>query len=108
MTNSSLADDDFVPIMDSFYARDHKQGESELAAAPITPHITNVEELLIDCHRRKYPAKITIIYAGYQGDTLSSIIKGSAKVLLEDDNGRDMIVGYLNEGAFFGEMGLFE
>ncbi len=108
MINSSLADDDFVPIMDSLYARDHKRGESELAPAPITPHIPNVEEFLVHCHRRKYPAKSTIIYVGDQGDTLSYIIRGSVTVLLEDDDGREMIVAYLNEGDFFGEMGLFE
>ena len=107
MINSNLVNDDFVPIMDSLYARDHTRGETELAPAPITPHIPNVEEFLAHCHRRKYPAKSTIIYAGDQGDTLSYIIKGSVSVLLEDDDGREMVVAYLNEGDFFGEMGLF-
>lgn len=29
-------------------------------------------------------------------------------VIIEDDDGREMIVAYLNDGDFFGEMGLFE
>jgi len=79
-----------------------------LSPAPITPHIPDVEEFLSHCHRRKYPAKSTIIYAGDSGDTLYYIVKGSVTVLIEDDDGREMIVAYLNPGDFFGEMGLFD
>ena len=78
-----------------------------MARAPITPHIPNVENFLSHCHRRRYPAKTTLIYAGDTGDTLYYIIKGSVTVLIEDDDGREMIVAYLNPGDFFGEMGLF-
>ncbi len=79
-----------------------------MALAPITPHIQNFEEFLVHCHRRRYPAKSTLIYAGDTGDTLYYIISGSVSVLIEDDDGREMIVAYLNPGDFFGEMGLFE
>jgi len=80
-----------------------------LAPAPLTPHIDNVEEFLSPCHRRRYPAKSTIIYAGDQGDTLYYIIKGSVTVVIEDDNdGKEMILAYLNPGDFVGEMGLFD
>jgi len=78
-----------------------------LSPAPITPHIPNVETFLSQCHRRRYPAKSTLIYAGDTGDTLYYIVKGSVTVLIEDDDGREMIVAYLNPGDFFGEMGLF-
>ncbi len=78
-----------------------------MARAPITPHIPNVENFLSQCHRRRYPAKSTLIYAGDTGDTLYYIVKGSVTVLIEDDEGREMIVAYLNPGDFFGEMGLF-
>ncbi|WP_461481954.1 cAMP-activated global transcriptional regulator CRP [Porticoccus sp.] len=94
--------------MGSLFQKEHKREDPELAAAPITPHIPNAEAFLAHCHRRKYPAKSTIIYAGDEGDTLSYIIKGSVTVLIEDDDGREMIVAYLNEGDFFGEMGLFK
>lgn len=78
-----------------------------MSPAPITPHIPNVETFLSHCHRRRYPAKSTLIYAGDTGDTLYYIVKGSVTVLIEDDDGREMIVAYLNPGDFFGEMGLF-
>ena len=80
-----------------------------MAPAPLTPHIENVEEFLSHCHRRRYPAKSTIIYAGDQGDTLYYIIKGSVTVMIEDDSdGKEIILAYLNPGDFFGEMGLFD
>ncbi|MBN4055378.1 cAMP-activated global transcriptional regulator CRP [bacterium AH-315-K03] len=68
----------------------------------------NVDEFLNHCHRRRYPAKSTIIYAGDSSDSLYYIVDGSVTVLIEDDAGKEMIVAYLNKGDFFGEMGLFE
>lgn len=75
---------------------------------PKNKFIHDVDRFLSHCHRRKYPAKSTIIYAGDESDALYYIIKGSVTVLIEDDDGREMIMSYLNEGDFFGEMGLFD
>lgn len=80
-----------------------------MVSVPLTPHIDHVEEFLTHCHRRKYPAKSTIIYAGDQGDTLYYIVKGSVSVVIEDENiGKEIILAYLNPGDFVGEMGLFD
>ncbi len=78
---------------------------STIPASKFFPHI---DKFLVHCHRRKYPAKSTIIYAGDESDALYYIISGSVAVVIEDKDGREMIVAYLNEGDFFGEMGLFE
>ncbi|MDH5185255.1 MAG: cAMP-activated global transcriptional regulator CRP [Gammaproteobacteria bacterium] len=67
-----------------------------------------IERFLEQCHRRRYPAKSVIIYAGDKSDVLFYIIKGSVSVLIEDDDGREIVLAYLNAGDFFGEMGLFE
>jgi len=74
----------------------------------LTPQLYDVDSFLSYCHRRKYPAKSTIIYAGDTSDSLFYIISGTVTVLIEDDDGREMIVAYLNKGDFFGEMGLFD
>tara|TARA_B100000809_G_scaffold266590_1_gene330095 strand:- start:5500 stop:6135 length:636 start_codon:yes stop_codon:yes gene_type:complete len=79
-----------------------------LVSVPLTPHIKNVDDFLSHCHRRRYPAKSTIIYAGDKSDSLYYIVKGSVTVLIEDNEGREMIVTYLNDGDFFGEIGLFD
>lgn len=70
--------------------------------------IPDIESFLAHCHRRKYPSKSTIIYAGDDSDALYYIVKGTVMVIIEDDEGREMIMAYLNEGDFFGEMGLFD
>jgi CRP/FNR family cyclic AMP-dependent transcriptional regulator len=70
--------------------------------------IPAVARFLEHCHRRRYPAKSTIICAGDKPDVLYFIIKGSVTVLIEDDNGHEIVLAYLNEGDFFGEMGLFD
>lgn len=75
--------------------------------AALSPHIDNVDTFLSNCHRRRYPAKSTLIYAGDKSDSLYYLVKGSVTVLIEDEEGREMIVAYLNDGDFFGEMGLF-
>lgn len=78
-----------------------------MVAITLTPKIKNLDKILAHCHRRRYSAKSTIIYAGDRCETLFFIIKGSVTILIEDDDGREMIIGYLNTGDFFGEMGLF-
>ena len=74
----------------------------------ITPHIKDLENFLTNCHRRRYPNRSTIIYEGDTCNTLYYIIEGSVSVVLEDDDGREVVIAYLNPGDFFGEMGLFE
>ncbi|MGR6872765.1 cAMP-activated global transcriptional regulator CRP [Pseudomonas sp. HK3] len=68
----------------------------------------HLDYFLSQCHRRRYPARSTIIYAGDKSDSLFYIMKGSVTVIIEDDDGREMIMAYLNEGDFFGEMGIFD
>ncbi len=66
-----------------------------------------IEVFLEHCHRRQYPAKSLIIYAGDKPDVLYYITEGSVSVLIEDETGREIVLAYLNPGDFFGEMGLF-
>jgi CRP/FNR family cyclic AMP-dependent transcriptional regulator len=72
-----------------------------------SPALANMESFLSAAHKRKYPRGSTIIYAGEQSDSIYYITKGSVTVLIEDDTGREIIVAYLNEGDFFGEMAMF-
>lgn len=76
----------------------------------ITPpsKIKNLDKLLTHAQRRRCAAKSDIICAGDRADSLFLIIKGSVTILIEDDEGREMIVAYLNSGDYFGELGLFD
>jgi CRP/FNR family cyclic AMP-dependent transcriptional regulator len=75
---------------------------------PIKKISSAVENFLKHCHRRRYPSKSTIICAGDTPDVLYYIVKGSVTVLIEEPDGREIVLAYLNEGDFFGEMGLFD
>ncbi|AKH21265.1 cAMP-activated global transcriptional regulator CRP [Sedimenticola thiotaurini] len=59
------------------------------------------------CHRRRYPAKTDIIHPGDRADILYYIVDGSVTILIEDEEGKEIILTYLNKGDFIGEMGLF-
>ncbi len=67
-----------------------------------------IERFITHCNRRRYPPKSVLIYAGDAPDVLYYIIDGSVTVLIEDEDGREIVLSYLNAGDFFGEMGLFD
>jgi CRP/FNR family cyclic AMP-dependent transcriptional regulator len=85
-----------------------KTEDRTMALMAITPHIPDLDNFLSNAHRRKYPGKTTIIHEGGKCETLYYIISGSVSVVLEDEDGREAVITYLNPGDFFGEMGLFE
>ncbi len=66
-----------------------------------------LQQFVARAHRRRVPAKHTIIHAGDDPTSLYLIIEGSVSILAEDDEGREMVLAYLNAGEFFGEMCLF-
>ena len=69
---------------------------------------TSLDRLLSVSRRKNYRAKSTILCAGDTSESLYYIVKGTVAIVIEDDEGREMIVTYLNSGEYFGEMGLFE
>ena len=70
--------------------------------------INAISALLALCHVRSHPAKTTIIHPGDKGDCLHYIIEGSVSVSAEDEDGRELILAYLNKGDFIGEIGIFK
>ncbi len=77
----------------------------------ITENMINTEALehfLRLCHTRSYPSKVTIIRPGDEGDKLLFILEGSVSVSVEDENGHELILAYLNRHEFIGEVGVFK
>ncbi len=66
-----------------------------------------LKPFLAFCHKRRYPSKAEIIRPGDPADVLYYIVEGSLTVLMEDEEGHEIILTYLNKGEFIGEMGLF-
>lgn len=60
------------------------------------------------CHVRSYPAKLTIVKPGDIGDKLLFVADGSVSVSVEDDDGHELILAYLNQHDFVGEIGVFK
>ena len=69
--------------------------------------IPAINRFLSYCRIRTVPSKTVLIHAGDVPDVLYFVIKGSVEVLIEDEEGNEMVLAYLNKGQFFGEMGLF-
>lgn len=69
--------------------------------------IPAINRFLSYCRIRTVPSKTVIIHAGDLPDILYYIISGSVEVMVEDEEGNEMVLAYLNKGQFFGEMGLF-
>lgn len=79
-----------------------------MAFMAITPHIADLDNFLSYSQLRKYDRNQILIHAGDVPATLYYILRGAVSVVLEDDDGKEVIVAYLNPGDFFGEMGLFD
>jgi CRP/FNR family cyclic AMP-dependent transcriptional regulator len=58
--------------------------------------------------RKSFPRGTTIISAGDSTDSLYVIISGRLKVMMSDDEGREVILAMLGPNEFFGEMGLID
>ncbi|MFW5450005.1 MAG: cAMP-activated global transcriptional regulator CRP [Methylophagaceae bacterium] len=70
-----------------------------------------IEEGLADffhcCHSKNYPAKSTLIRPGDAAETLFYIREGSVSITMENEDGEELIITYLNQGDFIGEVGMF-
>jgi len=66
-----------------------------------------IAELAPHARRLEFPAKSIVVRAGETPNAIYFIQRGSVSVLMEDEEGRELILAYLGPGEFFGELGLF-
>jgi CRP/FNR family cyclic AMP-dependent transcriptional regulator len=57
---------------------------------------------------RRYPRNALIVRAGDETDALYIILSGRVKVLMQDDEGHEVILSIMGSHEFFGEMGLLD
>jgi CRP-like cAMP-binding protein len=57
---------------------------------------------------RSYPKGSVILFEDDPGDALYLVASGQVKVVLIGEDGREVILSVLGEGAFFGEMALLD
>lgn len=66
-----------------------------------------MDRFLDVCRRQHFPPRTTVVRPGDSGQTMWYVIEGSLTVSSEGEDGRELILCYLNPGDFIGEMGLF-
>ena len=77
------------------------------AASPLTPDASAIERFLAHSHRRRYPARADVFRPGDPAGTLYYVVSGSVSIITEEDDDRELVLGYFGAGEFVGEMGLF-
>jgi CRP/FNR family cyclic AMP-dependent transcriptional regulator len=58
--------------------------------------------------KRKYPKNTVIINEGDDTDSLYLINEGKVKIVLSDEDGKEVIISMLGPGDFFGEMAIID
>ena len=81
-----------------------------LRSVPLFSLLPDVQLLLLAqvVLRKPYAKNSTVVAAGDPADALYIVISGRLKVLMSDKEGREVILAILNQGDFFGEMGLID
>jgi len=57
---------------------------------------------------RRVARGVTVVQAGEAADSVYFVLNGSMKVLVSDEDGREVIFTIIGQGAVFGEMGIFD
>ena len=59
------------------------------------------------CMMRRFSRSQTVLHAGDRTDFIYFVLTGSLKVIVSDEDGREVILSMLSQGELFGEMGMF-
>ena len=78
-----------------------------ITTSPLMLDSTTVERFLAYSHRRRYPTRTDVFRQGDPAGTLYYVISGSVSIIAEEEDDRELVLGYFGPGEFVGEMGLF-
>ena len=78
-----------------------------ITTSPLMLDSTAVERFLAYSHRRRYPTRTDVFRPGAPAGTLYYVISGSVSIIAEEEDDRELVLGYFGPGEFVGEMGLF-
>lgn len=78
-----------------------------LIHSPLALDKDSLDAFLSHTHYRKYPTRTAVFRPGDVASTLFYVISGSLSVITEEEDGRELVLSYINQGEFIGELGLF-
>ena len=67
-----------------------------------------IATLLNYVQHRSFPRNVYVIQAGDETDSLYVMLSGKVKVVISDEQGREVILGFMGSQDFFGEMGILD
>ncbi|MEM7082185.1 MAG: cyclic nucleotide-binding domain-containing protein [Pseudomonadota bacterium] len=67
----------------------------------------DLQQFLERARIRRFTKGQTILAADEEPRTIHYLVKGSVEVVMETEEGKELVLAFLNEGHFFGEMGYF-
>jgi CRP/FNR family transcriptional regulator, cyclic AMP receptor protein len=67
-----------------------------------------IATLLNYVQHRSFPRNVYVIQAGDETDSLYVMLSGKVKVMIADEQGREVILGFMGSQDFFGEMGILD
>ena len=81
-----------------------------IKSIPIFADLTDddLEKLIKYSEKRKYPSGSIILYQGDTGNAIYLILKGQVKVVLTNEDGKEIILSTLEKNNYFGEMSIFD
>jgi CRP/FNR family cyclic AMP-dependent transcriptional regulator len=77
-----------------------------LASSPLALDIATIDRFLAHSHAA-LPTRTDVFRPGDPAGTLYYVISGSVSIMAEEDDDRELVLGYFGAGEFVGEMGLF-
>lgn len=88
----------------------HAVSAAALATLPVFQglEIAQLEEIARRAGMRRVARNTTVVQAGEVTDNVYFVLNGGMKVLVCDDEGREVIFTLLGQGAIFGEMGMLD
>jgi CRP/FNR family cyclic AMP-dependent transcriptional regulator len=77
---------------------------------PLFANLSDAElaQISAEASLRQFPKNKVIMSEGEKSDSLYTIVAGKVKVLISDEEGKEIILSILGPGEFFGEMALFD
>ena len=67
-----------------------------------------IATLLNYVQHRSYARNVYVIQAGDETDSIYVILSGKIKVIISDEQGREVILGFMGSQEYFGEMGILD